>query len=154
MPINSPKMVVKVRYPHGIKNYGIYLQQQGPKIYEEAVRRASHTVAAVWKKEFRRQIEAPKHGRTSTVNGRSHTSSAPGETAARRTGGYKESIKTEVTGSNYLYLYSRDPKARFLEEGTDNMAPRPGFKNTIDATETETYRIYNINIYDYMDNKL
>lgn len=72
-------------------------------------------------------------GRRGVGKGRRHRSSAPGQTPANVTGTYRKNIGYEIHGSDKLEFGIRDgaPYAKFLEEGTGRMKPRPGLGNTV-----------------------
>lgn len=79
-------------------------------------------------------VRAPGHGRTYQRGvgnnlSRVHTASAPGEPPATDTGNLLSSIQvkpTEIAGFKMTAaVESRAPYAKFLEEGTGKMKPRP-----------------------------
>ena len=72
-------------------------------------------------------------GKRGAGKGRRHRSSAPGQTPANITGKYRKNIAYQIHGSDKLEFGIREgaPYAKFLEEGTGRMKPRPGLGNTV-----------------------
>jgi len=66
-------------------------------------------------------MDDQKHGR---IYG-AHQASAPGEPPASESGKLEGSIKVEPQGDTDHVVYSDDPKAEWLELGTDHIEPRP-----------------------------
>ena len=110
------------------------------------LRQAFFQVGWDWKRPAQRQIlSKKKSGRTYLVRRgktrRRHTASAPGESPANLSGAYRRSIGFKIQGSMKLIFGAGGtgvPYAPFLEEGTKNMKPRPGLKNSIKANERNT----------------
>ena len=70
---------------------------------------------------------------------RKHIASAPGETAANRSGNYRRSIGFSVDSAQLAFGNSAE-YAGFLELGTSRMKKRPGLANTIDAGQRDIIR--------------
>ena len=83
-------------------------------------------------------------GRTKTGRKRRHRASAPGQTPANFSGNYRKNIGYQLHGSESMEFGVRDgaPYAEFLEDGTKNMAARPGVGNTVKATEKDAQRVF------------
>ena len=69
-------------------------------------------------------------GRDRLGRRRLRRASAPGETAANRTGEYAKSFNYRTNGSRLSFGNSA-PHSKFLEVGTRRMKPRPGIRNTV-----------------------
>ena len=92
-------------------------------------------------------LKRPKGGkvyvrRVRGGNRRRHRASAAGETPANLTGEYRKSRGYQVSGWRQMRFGVRDRKGRWLEEGTRNMKPRPGLRNTFDAKENQLQSIH------------
>jgi HK97 gp10 family phage protein len=74
-----------------------------------------------------------KRGRLYRYKGRPHRASAPGQTAANRSGTLRKSINFAVQGSEGLTFGARASYAAFLEQGTSKMLPRPTLQNSMKA---------------------
>ena len=86
----------------------------------------------------KRDFRAPKSGRIYRyrLNGRliNHQASAPGEPPARLTGKLESSLKIRTPGATSMtYSAGTDEViyAKFLEEGTIKMAPRPFMSKSV-----------------------
>lgn len=75
-------------------------------------------------------------------------SSAPGETAANRTGFYRKSADFVVQGPKQLEFGNSAPYAGFLESGTSRMEARPGLRNAIRSSQRDMIRNYAEEIED------
>ena len=68
---------------------------------------------------------------------RRHRASAPGQTAANRTGRLRKARSFKLRGSDQLEFGFKSglgaDYAKFVEEGTRNMGARPGLRNTVKA---------------------
>jgi len=92
---------------------------------------------------LRKQVlEKNKRGRTYIRKDRAgrrrrHVASGPGQTPANRTGTYRKNAGYQLRGSEQLEFGIREgsPYAKFLEEGTKKMAPRPGLGNSVRANQ-------------------
>ncbi len=92
---------------------------------------------------LRRQVlERNKRGRTYIRKDRAgrrrrHIASAAGQTPANRTGNYRKNAGYQLRGSQQLEFGIREGAdyGLFLEEGTKNMAPRPGLGNAVKANQ-------------------
>ncbi len=93
-----------------------------------------------WTRRYAREIERwihgemkkPKHGRTYIIKGRRHVASAPGEVPAILTGRLYNSLTPKYTNGGMRAVISPNvlsergaPYPKYLEEGTERMAPRP-----------------------------
>lgn len=83
-------------------------------------------------------------GRRGVGKGRRHRSSAPGQTPANVTGNYRKNIGYQIHGSDKLEFGIRDgaPYAKFLEEGTGRMKPRPGIGNTVKKMQGQSIEYF------------
>ena len=108
----------------------------------KGVKKALGKIGRDLKTEFKNQVNSTS--KTGRMYG-THQSSAPGETAANRTGNYRDKIGYS-RNSKQLILGNSAEYAGFLENGTSRMRsflglkfrgggyrmkPRPGLKNTI-----------------------
>lgn len=75
---------------------------------------------------------------------RRHKASARGETPANRTGNYRRNRGFQIRGSQQMEFGIREkvPYAKWLEEGTRRMAPRPGLLNTVRATTRDAQNFF------------
>ena len=114
------------------------------------LRRAWFERAVNIEKEANREIlRRPKSGRTYIIRTRDgrrrrHVASAPGETHANLSGTLRRSISWKVHGwetMDFGYGISTTAAnpapnyAKFVEDGTSRMEPRPSIKNAIDTTQ-------------------
>jgi len=96
-----------------------------------------HLMGDLLVKEFKKQVMAKnKKGKIYRLKGRIHRASAPSQTPANRTGHYKDMIGFYVSNLN-LTFGNNAHYAEYLEDGTRNMYPRYGLKNTIKAVGDE-----------------
>lgn len=88
------------------------------------------------------------NSRTKTGRKRRHRASAPGQTPAKLSGTYQKNIGFQIKGSESLEFGIRDGAdyAKFLEDGTKNMEPRPGIRNTVKDTEKDAQRFFESSI--------
>ena len=70
-------------------------------------------------------ISPPKTGKLYPLRGALHQSSAPGQPPANRTGTLIQSIYHLVRSDTELEFGETEPYAKFLEDGTTKMKPRP-----------------------------
>ena len=89
-----------------------------------------------------------RNGKTKTGRQRTHRASAAGETPANRSGNYRKNIGYQIKGSDSMEFGVRDGAeyAEYLEDGTKNMAPRPGVGNTVRDTEEDAQRFFESSI--------
>lgn len=110
---------------------------------------------------IKQDMNSPKSGKAYNVNigrmgrrlrrgGRIHIASAPGEAPAPITGKLRKSVYFLVQGSNQLRIGANTSYAKFLEEGTRNMAPRPYLKKNIDKSRQSIEK----NIIDAINSRL
>ena len=91
-------------------------------IHEKGIRQAFYEIGHDVIRETRRLIlVGPKTGRMYGT----HRASAPGESPANQTGRLAKSGDYKVHGSSSMTVGETIPEAKFLEDGTRNMAPRP-----------------------------
>ena len=97
-----------------------------------------HRVGDLFVKEFKKQVMAKrKHGRVYRLDRLGdHRASAKYETPANRTGHYRDMIGFYVSSGN-LVFGNNAHYAGFLEDGTRNMYPRYGLKNSIEKVSEE-----------------
>ncbi len=108
------------------------------------VRQGFFQVGSLLKKTAQEQMmEKPKHGRLYRIRRgskiRNHIASASGETPANRSGELRKSIGFESAGLVLQFgAGGRDSGvgyAKFLEDGTDKMLPRPLLRNAVHTQE-------------------
>lgn len=75
---------------------------------------------------------------------RRHRASAPGETAANRTGNYRRNVGFQLRGAQQLEFGIRNGAKYgvFLEKGTKKMEPRPGLGNAVKATTKDARNFF------------
>lgn len=81
---------------------------------------------------------------------RRHQASAPGESPANRTGTYRKSFDFNVRGAKELAVGVTAPYGGFLETGTSRMAPRPGLRNAVRASERDIIRNLATEVENYL----
>lgn len=109
---------------------------------QRGIRQGFFRLGARFKQELNKQVlEKNKTGRTYIRRDRAgrrrrHVASAAGQTPANMTGNYRRNIGFQLRGAQQLEVGIREgaPYAKFLEEGTRRMAPRPGVGNTVKST--------------------
>lgn len=78
---------------------------------------------------------------------RRHQASAPGETAANRTGRMRRGRGFQLSGHDQLEFGIRGvPYANFLERGTRNIEPRPSLGNTVRALRRNTVNEFRLTL--------
>lgn len=87
-------------------------------------------------------------GRTYFISGNPHVASAPGEFPANRTGKLKKSMNYLVRGVREVEWGSESPYSIFLEEGTENMAPRALIRETAESRGAHHALMLNIGVDD------
>lgn len=92
----------------------------------------------VYKKDGRKHLGGVVRGTGKKIKG-VHKASAPGEFPAILNGDYIRSLDFSLRGVSQLEFGSKDKKARWLEEGTGKMAPRPALGKAIKAREKEAF---------------
>ena len=119
--------------------------KDAPKNTERGIRQAWFAVGRRHINRLSRDMLArDKTGRVYVRRDRSgrrrrHQASAPGETAANRSGRMRRNRGFQLSGSDQLEFGIRDtPYAAFLERGTRRMRPRPSLGNTVRAEEKNT----------------
>lgn len=80
-------------------------------------------------------------GRRYYLKGIAYRASAPGEPPANRTGRLLRSVGYRASGSHTLQVGEDAFYARWLEEGTRKMAPRPHVRVAVEQTQTEVYEL-------------
>jgi len=127
--------------------------KNAPRETRRALRQANFQIGKDHIDELNRQMLAKdKTGRfyvrrTRTGRRRLHRASAPGQTAANRTGRMRKSRGFQLSGSDKLEFGIRGaPYAAFLERGTKNIQPRPSLLNTVNAVERNTTNRYLMNL--------
>lgn len=87
----------------------------------------------------RQMLAKDKAGKIYKYKKRKHRASAPGQTAANRSGRMRKARTFKIKGFRELeFGIAGAPYAAFLEKGTSKMEPRPGLKNTIDEETKNT----------------
>ena len=95
---------------------------------KEGIRKGLINVAPEVKRETKRLIRSPnKTGRIYNIGGKLHQASAPWEAPANLSGDLAKSIRSKVTGSTRLKIFTEQPYGGYMEEGTKDgrIAPRP-----------------------------
>lgn len=119
------------------------------------IRQGFFRLGALLQKNLRKAVIAKnktgrvyRNGRTKTGRKRRHRASGPGQTPANFSGNYRKNIGYQIKGSETMEFGIRDgaPYAEFLENGTKNMAARPGVGNTVKATEKDAQRFFESSI--------
>ena len=113
--------------------------------HERGIRKAFFRIGKDHTDELNRQmLEKDKEGRiyitrTRTGRRRRHRASAPGQTAANRTGRMRKGRGFQLKGAEQLEFGIRGaPYAAFLERGTRRMEARPSLRNTVNALKRNT----------------
>ena len=100
---------------------------------------ALHEIGTEVVAETRRLIEnGNKTGRVYSMIGRTHQASAAGEAPASLTGRLARSGDYKVSGFDFMRVGETAPYAKFLEDGTKNMAPRPHLLKAANNTARNT----------------
>ena len=74
---------------------------------------------------------------------RRHIASAPGQTAANRTGTMRKARTFQLKGSDQLeFGIDGAPYANFLERGTKNIRQRPSLGNTVSSQQKNTENFF------------
>lgn len=106
------------------------------------------------KKELNREVlKKDKRGKTYIRRDRAgrrrrHVSSARGQTPANRTGAYRKAIGYQIRGGEQMEFGIRDSVdyAKFLEDGTKKMAPRPGVGNAVKSQQRNAREFFESSI--------
>ncbi len=108
---------------------------------QRGIRQGFFRLGARFKQELNKQVlEKNKTGRTYIRRDRAgrrrrHVASAAGQTPANMKGNYRRNIGFQLRGAQLeVGIREGAPYAKFLEEGTKRMAPRPGVGNTVKST--------------------
>jgi len=120
------------------------------KITQQAVRKAFFVIGHQLVKTAKEQVlKAPKTGRIYRIKRgkryKNHQASAAGESPANLSGELRKSIGFEIKGSEQLEFGSGRggvKYARYLEEGTKKMAPRPLLGNAFAAEQSQIQQIF------------
>lgn len=103
--------------------------------FRSGIRKALHEIGKEVVKEDRRLITVgPKTGRVYLIKGRFHQASAPGEAPANLTGRLKNSASYVVHSEYKMEVGESAPYAKFLEDGTSKMDPRPHLIKAVENT--------------------
>ena len=100
------------------------------------IRSALYTIGAEDVRHLQRLITNPP--KTGRFYGK-HQASAPGEAPANRTGRLAKSADFIVRGTSQLEVGEKAPYAKFLEEGTKKMEPRPHVARTRQERSKEAF---------------
>ena len=87
-------------------------------------------------------INGPKTGRIYRINGRAHQASAPGEPPANLTGRLARSTDFAVHGWRRMTYGQSAPYAKFLENGTRFIAPRPNVSRSVRYTQSTGIELF------------
>ena len=120
------------------------------KTTQRAVRRAFFVIGHQLVKTAKEQVlKGPKTGRIYRIKRgkryKNHQASAAGESPANLSGELRKSIGFEIKGSEQLEFGSGRggvKYARYLEEGTKKMAPRPLLGNAFAAEQSQIQQIF------------
>lgn len=82
----------------------------------------------------------PKTGRVYNFRGSEHQASAPGESPASRTGRLARSGDYEVRNHQEMTVGLSEDYAKYLEDGTRRMKPRPSLGRAVRAKARDTER--------------
>lgn len=86
--------------------------------------------------------QGPKTGRVYRIRGVDHQASAPGEAPASRTGRLVRSFNYNVHGFYQMEVGEDAPYAGWLEDGTENMEPRPHLIRAITELQGDAVNIF------------
>lgn len=99
------------------------------------IEHAFYEIGQINVRTVRRLIKTgPRTGRTYVFRGRRHKASAPGEPPANRSGSLAKGTGYIVHGPHQMEFGMRRNYAKFLEEGTKKMRPRPHVVVTVNRT--------------------
>lgn len=131
--------------------------RDAPEITRRAIRQAFFRSGRQHMAELSQQMLArDKEGRIYIRRGpkggrRQHRASAPGQTAANRSGNMRRGRGFQLSGVDQMEFGIRGaPYAAFLERGTKNIKPRPSLGNTVNAMQKNTHN----NFVDSMKREL
>lgn len=126
-----------------------------PNLGPRAIKRALYDVGKDMYAEARRLIkEGPKTGRKYKIRGmRAHTASAPGQAPANWTGKLRKSVGFKVRRDEVEYGY-KIYYGKFLEDGTDRMAPRPGLEMTYKNKLGNIINHFNLRFKEQLERKV
>lgn len=106
------------------------------------LRKSLYDIGEEVKRENKRLIKSKdKTGRIYKFKGRDHQASAPGEAPANRSGRLMKSSNYRVRNHQEMSIGEEVLWAKFLEEGTRKMSPRPHLIRAINNTAGVTYNI-------------
>lgn len=124
-----------------------------PRNTQRAIELAFYHIGRDHMAELSRQmLKKDKKGRTyiRRIKGgarRRHVASAPGQTAANRTGNMRRSRTFQLQGSDQMEFGIKGaPYAAFLERGTRKMAARPSLGNTVKAQRKNANNAFEFNL--------
>ena len=83
-------------------------------------------------------INGPKTGRVYSFRGQRHRASAPGEPPANRTGRLARSGDFKVRNWQEMTVGETEEYAKFLEDGTKRIAPRPHLIRAVNTKAKDT----------------
>ena len=111
--------------------------------HQEGIREALHDVGEVVGRETKRLIKTgPKTGRIYIISGRRHQASAKGEPPANLTGRLMRSYNYRVSSWDEMTIGEEADYAKYLEDGTRKMAPRPHLIVAINNTISQTLEFF------------
>lgn len=98
----------------------------------EEICKGLHAVGRGNVKETRRLMtDEPKTGRWYLYKGRRYRASAPREAPAIRSGKLRKSVGYVTNGTDQVEFGDREEYGKYLELGTQKMAPRPHLSRTV-----------------------
>lgn len=121
--------------------------------YKTGVRLGFEQAAASHQRTIKKELndKEAKRGRLylKRLEGRlvRHRASAAGQTAATFTGNYERLVGVKVNGADTMRFGDSAVYARFLEEGTSRMEPRPSLGNTVKKEYRNTQTYLGVSVY-------
>lgn len=111
--------------------------------FKRSIRQSLSMIGEIVGRESKQILSSGKRtGRTYRIKGRDHTASAPGEAPASITGKLAESYKYRVSSWHTMVVGENASYAKFLEDGTRNMLPRPHLIVAINNTSGDAINIF------------
>lgn len=118
-------MTIEIKATRGTKQTLIEIGD-APHLHKKALRLALNEIGSEVVNDIANFIfNPPKTGRWYNYNGRPYQASAPGESPANRSGRLAKSSDYKVRNYAEMTVGETVEYAKFLEEGTTRMKPRP-----------------------------
>lgn len=126
-----------------------YQLKKVPWSMHKGIRTALFEIGAENIQQTKKFIYAPpKTGRIYNYRGKRHQASAPGQSPANRSGFLARSLDYRVSGIQRVEFFSTAKYSNYLEDGTENMQPRPYFIRTSNAKKQANFRSLQRHVYD------